>query len=1236
MGYGSPGNSGFIYVTAVGDPSCQDSFSFSTPTGCRPDNDLCADAEYFYCHESVVGQIDFATENDQPANCAGPPGDGSVSSGGGVWYQFEGTGDSMTLSTDHVATDFDTEIQLFRGTCGNLTCIGADDNSGNNNTSMLTFYSQVDSNYLVYLTGSGSSIGTFELSLSCVCVPPTFTVYFDSICLGDEFRLIINIADVGSARYVDGANSINPQEFNNYQEGVYYIGYYDPGEQGDYYVFHDGDLFCADTVAFEAPAGCRPENDLCHDAETLNCFEMMSGTTLYATTNGAPVSCAGPPGSGMINGQAGVWYTFSGTGDSLTLSTDHSGTNYDTEIQLYRGQCGNLVCIGGDNDGGIDSTSTLTFLSELDSIYYVYISGHDGSSGDFELSLNCNCVSATFLAYPAGCPGNFELHVNVLDLGPVLDYNGVNVTNSVNGSSYLSGAGEGVIVLDGFQANDSGYVYVWGYDLPDCIDSMFFIIPEQCTPQHDICDEAIYLSCGATYSDSTDLANQAEVFPACQDTVAGDTTDVSKGVWFKFDGTGYDIIISTDHPGTNFNTELQLFEGNCYNLICIAGDDNGGSGTTSRIQFQSERYGEYYIYLDGHDGAFGHYELSIECVCQTATATAYPECTPDFVTTVVVTEIGSAINLNISNNVGSQSHVISSNQSISFDDLSPNDSGEIYLMDVADSSCIDTINFNMPASCPPENDRCSEAIYLDCDDVYSDSTHYASTIGLDSMCQSSSEPIEIGAGVWFEFYGTGDSMTISTDHPGTNFDTELMLYEGYQCDNLTCIAADDNGGSDGKSRIKFLSERDFYRIYLDGNMNEVGHYEISLTCDRPENDSCHLATNLTIGPFGSCPANQTDGSLLAATPDYTTCDMDIETGVWYSFTTDATQDEILIRYGDEHMSPWEFELEILDACNGSSVYCEEGEGRNGLLLFDVSPSTEYKILIFSDNSVDNFSICIENAPPLPPNDVCANAIPLSCDDMVQGHTIKATDTDAPMICHGPNGNGNVDDPNAGVWYQFQGTGDTMTVSTDPFATDFQAQLVLFAGSCSSLQCIGADFASEPNQSVISFLSEVGFTYYIYVQGENDFRGSFGLTLTCRCPSALSLNGATSGNTHYQTGGQLTSTQIIQSGDTVDYEAGMHVELLPDFEVELGAVFHAYIGGCDYSGNRQKQIEKKQLTSKMLKPKTEPSGTNYDSKDQGNLNNPSPVPSQNSNIPRSIKNRFDLYELFEIRHDLLKY
>jgi len=89
----------------------------------------------------------------------------------------------------------------------------------------------------------------------------------------------------------------------------------------------------------------------------------------------------------------------------------------------------------------------------------------------------------------------------------------------------------------------------------------------------------------------------------------------------------------------------------------------------------------------------------------------------------------------------------------------------------------------------------------------------------------------------------------------------------------------------------------------------------------------------------------------------------------------------------------------------------------------------------------------------------------------------------------------------------------------------------------------------------------------------DYSGLAGRTLTpqgyiesgssaaCACPSSLVLSGNSVDLDDWKAGNNISSTQLILSGHTVDYDAGICIDLEADFEVELGATFNAVIGGC---------------------------------------------------------------------------
>jgi len=132
-----------------------------------------------------------------------------------------------------------------------------------------------------------------------------------------------------------------------------------------------------------------PPNDSCFNAITLTCGSSDTASNILATANDAPTACSG---GGTTS--KGVWYKFVGAGQSVTVSTDNSTTNFDTEINIYTGSCGALSCVGGDDDSGSGTTSTYTFTAVNGTTYYVYVDGKGTAVGQFKISLSCVGCSA--------------------------------------------------------------------------------------------------------------------------------------------------------------------------------------------------------------------------------------------------------------------------------------------------------------------------------------------------------------------------------------------------------------------------------------------------------------------------------------------------------------------------------------------------------------------------------------------------------------------------------------------------------------------------------------------------------------------------------------------------------------------------------------------------------------------------------------------------------------------------
>jgi hypothetical protein len=145
-----------------------------------PFNDLCAGAQTLICGEATYAFTETATNTDAPAGC-GLGGLPSI----GVWFTFEGNGQVITLNTD--GSDFDTQINLYSGTCGSLTCLDGDDDSGTGLSSLLTFCTTNGVTYFVYVDGFSTQIGNVEILLTCIndVTPPDITCPFGVVVFNE-------------------------------------------------------------------------------------------------------------------------------------------------------------------------------------------------------------------------------------------------------------------------------------------------------------------------------------------------------------------------------------------------------------------------------------------------------------------------------------------------------------------------------------------------------------------------------------------------------------------------------------------------------------------------------------------------------------------------------------------------------------------------------------------------------------------------------------------------------------------------------------------------------------------------------------------------------------------------------------------------------------------------------------------------------------------------------------------
>lgn len=154
------------------------------------------------------------------------------------------------------------------------------------------------------------------------------------------------------------------------------------------------------TGTFSTQCISVPSNDLCANAIPVAVGSTTPGTTNFATTD------TGAPLCGTSVTSPGVWYTVTGTGNTMTASLCNGATAYDSKVSVYCGDCSDLtglLCLNG-NDDFCGLQSQTSWCSQAGATYRILVHGFGGQTGDFQLTVTDSGMgcTATVACLPQG------------------------------------------------------------------------------------------------------------------------------------------------------------------------------------------------------------------------------------------------------------------------------------------------------------------------------------------------------------------------------------------------------------------------------------------------------------------------------------------------------------------------------------------------------------------------------------------------------------------------------------------------------------------------------------------------------------------------------------------------------------------------------------------------------------------------------------------------------------------
>ena len=150
----------------------------------------------------------------------------------------------------------------------------------------------------------------------------------------------------------------------------------------------DGDLL----VDYPADPGCEfaadsVEIDECFPGETVAYLDPVLGATGSTSgTSGAMGTCGSGMGADAPESVFAITPTVELT--SLTIDTDNTTTTFNTLLYVRSGDCATGPSVGcGDDIGGGNNRSAVTFDPSVGETYYVFVDGIWGSTGTFHLDV---------------------------------------------------------------------------------------------------------------------------------------------------------------------------------------------------------------------------------------------------------------------------------------------------------------------------------------------------------------------------------------------------------------------------------------------------------------------------------------------------------------------------------------------------------------------------------------------------------------------------------------------------------------------------------------------------------------------------------------------------------------------------------------------------------------------------------------------------------------------------------
>ena len=526
--------------------------------------------------------------NGAPGADCGPAND--YLAGDDVVYEYTATSDtSINISLTTIGSTY-TGVFAYNN-CSDIGTLCATEGASNlGATDDLEFDLTVtngETYYIVISTWAAPQSTTYTLDItenSCTDATVAYSVVDDCANSGG-FNILVDITDVGTSTSIDINDDQGSATQSTGVAGMFTFGPYTNGTDIVMSITDNDDANCNQLSGALTQNACPALNDECADAIDLDPFANADGscTEVYSGSNIGATNSAGEivPSGACADGDAApndVWFTLT---VPVTGQFDFefiTNPGFSTIVELYTGTCGALVALDPVlcNNG---ATRTFAGLTPSETVYLrVWDYGSD-EEGVLEICINyLNCApAAVTTSIVSDCDNaQYQIDVDVADLGDATFINdGTNSYPIVVGSNVVGPYPSGTDVNLTIEHSDMNCEFT--------IPVINFACPTLPTV-----DATLTIN-GCSDSDSYNTPYDASV----------------KGVyWVQLDYDGGCFEITSDTDGSDFDTELGLYDSDGF-LVVSNDDDFGGITPQSLFTEVALPAGTYYLAAGAYNMAFG-------------------------------------------------------------------------------------------------------------------------------------------------------------------------------------------------------------------------------------------------------------------------------------------------------------------------------------------------------------------------------------------------------------------------------------------------------------------------------------------------------------------------------------------------------------------------------------------------------------------------------------------------------